>query len=118
MESQAGHTLLSKEPVIVEDLGTETRFSRPRLLHNHGVVSGMTVIIPGQERPFGVLGAHTTTRRRFTQDDVNFLQAIANVLAAAIKHHQAEETIRFMAYHDTLTELPNRTLFQDRLQQA
>ena len=118
MESQAGHTLLSGEPVIVEDLGTETRFSRPRLLHNHGVVSGMTVIIPGQDRPFGVLGAHTTTRRRFTQDDINFLQAVANVLAAAIKHHEAEETIRFMAYHDTLTELPNRTLFQDRLQQA
>jgi diguanylate cyclase (GGDEF)-like protein len=117
-ESQAGYTLLSKEPVIVEDLGTETRFSRPRLLHDHGAVSGMTVIIPGQDRPFGILGAHTTTRRKFTQDDVNFLQAVANVLAAAIKHHQAEETIRFMAYHDTLTQLPNRILLQDRLQQA
>ncbi len=116
-ESEAGYALLSKVPVIVEDLQTETRFSEP-LLHDHGVVSGMSVIIPGQDQPFGVLGAHATTRRIFTQDDINFLQAVANVLAAAIKHHQSEETIRFLAYHDALTQLPNRTLFYDRLQQA
>lgn len=31
---------------------------------------------------------------------------------------QAEETIQRMAYYDSLTELPNRTLFNDRLSQA
>jgi len=31
---------------------------------------------------------------------------------------QAEEMIRFLAYHDFLTALPNRTLLQDRLQRA
>ena len=31
---------------------------------------------------------------------------------------QAEEMIRFLAYHDPLTALPNRTLLQDRLQRA
>jgi PAS domain S-box-containing protein len=90
-DSQAGYTLLSDEPVIVEDLRTETRFSGPPLLADHGVVSGMSVIIRGHERPFGVLGAHTTKRRTFTQDDVHFLQAVANMLAAAIGRKQAEE---------------------------
>jgi len=46
-ESQAGYTLLSNEPVIVEDLITETRFSGPPLLHDHGVVSGISTIIYG-----------------------------------------------------------------------
>ena len=31
---------------------------------------------------------------------------------------QAEETIKHMAYHDALTDLPNRALFYDRLHQA
>jgi diguanylate cyclase (GGDEF)-like protein/PAS domain S-box-containing protein len=31
---------------------------------------------------------------------------------------RAEDTIRHHAYHDTLTDLPNRLLFQDRLTQA
>ncbi|MFQ5614405.1 MAG: GAF domain-containing protein, partial [Anaerolineae bacterium] len=93
-DSQAGYTLLSSEPVIVEDLRTETRFSGPPLLHDHGVVSGISVIIPGQDRPFGVLGAHTTRQRTFTRDDVHFLQAVANVLATAIKRRRTEAEIR------------------------
>jgi PAS domain S-box-containing protein len=89
--SQAGYTLMSSEPLIVEDLHTETRFHGSPLLIDHGVISGISVIIAGKERPFGVLGAHTTRRRTFTRDDINFLQSVANVLALAIERKQAEE---------------------------
>jgi len=93
-ESQAGYTLLSNAPVIVEDLQAETRFSGPPLLRDHGVVSGLSVIIPGRDRPFGVLGAHTIKRRAFKPDDVHFLEAVANVLSEAIERKKAEEEIR------------------------
>src|SRR3712207_7501248 len=46
--SQAGYTLLSEEPVIVEDLAMETRFRPPPLLLEHGVASSMTVVIAGR----------------------------------------------------------------------
>lgn len=88
--SQAGFTLLSNGPVIVEDFTTETRFNQSALLHNHSVVSGMSVIIQGRNRPFGVLGAHTSKRRLFTEDDIHFLQAAANVLAMAIERKETE----------------------------
>ena len=61
-ESQAGYTMLTGKAVIVEDLSRETRFSGPALLRAHGIVSGMSVIIPGVDRDFGVLGAHTVER--------------------------------------------------------
>jgi PAS domain S-box-containing protein len=93
-DSQAGYTLLSDEPVIVEDLRTETRFSVPPLLHDHGVVSGMSVIISTSQGPYGVLGAHTTSPRIFTKDEVHFLQAVANVLGTAIQRQRAEEQLR------------------------
>lgn len=92
--SQAGYTLQSNEPVIVSDLLRETRFHGPNLLLDHGVVSGLSVIIRGLERPYGILGAHTTHRRAFSQDDIHFLQSIANLLAAAIERIRAEDTIR------------------------
>src|SRR5512135_96143 len=88
--SQAGYTLRRNGPVIVEDLSTETRFHGPSLLQEHGVVSGMSVIIPGRGRPFGVLGIHTARRRTFTPEDVHFLQSAANVVALAVQRDQAE----------------------------
>jgi len=45
MDSQGGYTLLSSKPVILEDTHKETRFNLSSLLHDHGIVSGMTVII-------------------------------------------------------------------------
>ena len=95
--SQAGYTLWSATPVIVEDLATEERFSGPALLTDHGVVSGMSVIIPGQDGPFGVLGAHTRSRRTFTANDVDFLLTIANIIAAALARHATEGRLAALA---------------------
>jgi PAS domain S-box-containing protein len=92
-ENQAEFTLLSDEPVVVEDWRTETRFRQPPL-HEDGVVSGMSVIIRGRDCPYGVLVANTTSLRRFVPDDVNFLQTVANVLAEAIGRKRAEDEVR------------------------
>lgn len=92
-DSQAGYTLATAAPVVVEDLRTETRFQGPALLHDHGVVSGVSVLVAGGDDPYGVLGAHTTTRRTFSHEDVNFLQAVANILAAAVGRHRREHDL-------------------------
>ncbi len=94
LESQAGYTLISDSPVIVEDLTTETRFSGPALLHDHKVVSGLSLVIPGNEQPWGVMGVHSKRKRIFTRDDVNFLQAVANLLAEAIHRNMVEEVLQ------------------------
>jgi signal transduction histidine kinase/DNA-binding response OmpR family regulator len=93
-QSQAGYALLADEPVIVEDAETETRFEQAPVLHEHAVVGGVTVIIRGRERPFGVLGAHSSQRRGFAPEDVHFLQGIANVLGTAIQRGRHEDEIQ------------------------
>ncbi len=93
-QSQAGYCLLTREPVIVEDWTAEQRFARPPGLAAHGVLSGMAVVIRGANGPYGVLAAHATRPRRFTLNDSHFLQAVANVLAAAIQRQRAEEALR------------------------
>lgn len=94
-DTQAGYTLQSDGPIVVEDLSRETRFSGPPLLTDLGVTSGMSAIIAGdQEQPWGILGAHTCERRDFSDDDVNFLQAVANILAEAIGRSRTEQRLR------------------------
>ncbi|MFE4105822.1 PAS domain-containing sensor histidine kinase [Almyronema epifaneia] len=94
-DSQAGYTLLTQEPIIVEDLRTDGRFNGPELLSSHGVISGMSTVIGDIENhPFGVIGVHTRAQRRFTKNDVNFLQTIANILAESIANHQSKQEIR------------------------
>ena len=95
--SQGGYTLTTTGPVVLDDLGTETRFSPPSLLVDHGVVSGLTVIIGSPAQPHGVLGAHTVDHRVFAEDDVNFVQAVANVLAAALERQHDDERLNSLA---------------------
>ena len=104
-DSQAGYTLLSDQAVIVEDFRVETRFTVPRLLLDHRIVSGMSVVIGSLERPFGILGAHASSRREFTKDDSNFLQAIANVLATAIARKQIEGQFRVLQKFEAIGRL-------------
>jgi DNA-binding NarL/FixJ family response regulator/signal transduction histidine kinase len=92
--SQAGYTLLLDGPVILEDMAHEARFDRSPLMLHYGVISGMSAIVGGERGPFGVIGAHTRDQRVFTEDDVNFLQAVANVLGEAIEWRRAEEGMR------------------------
>ncbi len=86
-----GFTLSRDEPVIVEDLEAEVRFSQKSVLRRHGVVSGISVVVRGTGRPWGVLAALSTDRRDFPPDDVYFLRAVANVLAMAIQRNRVEE---------------------------
>lgn len=98
-DSQLGYTLFSSRPVIVENLSTDTRFSDLSLLE-YEIVSGMSVIIDGEAWPFGVLAIHTTQQRTFTEDDINFLQSVANLLATAIQHKYTRQALQ--EAHDKL----------------
>src|SRR5581483_7987614 len=86
--SSAGHALRTGEPVITENIATETRFEIPMLLTQHGVKSTINVIIRGEHGPFGVLEVDSRQLRSFGQDDVDFLQNYANLLASAIERAQ------------------------------
>src|SRR2546423_15226430 len=91
-ESHAGYAIETTQPVVIRDLPSETRFRPPALLREHGVLTGLSVLIHGDGTPFGVLGAYTRARRRFTDDHVQFLQAVANVIALARRRRREERT--------------------------
>jgi GAF domain-containing protein len=90
LESQAGYTLISSEPVVVKNLSSERRFSGPLLLLDHGVKSGVSATIRAGGRSYGVLGAHTGAARSFGEDEASYVQNVADLLGAAIERRAAE----------------------------
>jgi len=106
LKTQTGFTLTAGEPVVVEDFGSETRFKSSDLLSSHGVISGVTVVISGHGRAYGILGAHATRRRTFTEDEVHFMLAVATVLAMAVERNRAEIQLKKLAAFAQLNPKP------------
>jgi PAS domain S-box-containing protein len=93
--SPAGYAFRTGQRVIANELGTESRFRIPALLREHGIGSMINVLIGGGVRPpFGVLEVDSTGRAEFNENDVAFLESLANTLADAVEKQQRLELLR------------------------
>jgi diguanylate cyclase (GGDEF)-like protein/PAS domain S-box-containing protein len=91
--SQSEYLLNSTEPVVVENLETETRFLPLQVFRDRSITSSLSVLIRAGTQPFGILSVHSTTQRSFTAEEILFLQATASLLSATLKRQEAEAAL-------------------------
>jgi diguanylate cyclase (GGDEF)-like protein/PAS domain S-box-containing protein len=103
------HPADSTEPVLRASIGVLPAGRLPE---------GLTGQIQGRSERWGRLWLAGASERTVGAADVDFVQALANILADAIQQRSSEEEIRYRAMHDPLTGLPNRVLLLDRLESA
>ena len=84
--------------------GLRSCWSTPILSH-HGAV-------------LGTFAMYSATVREPTRGETRLIDVATRIAGIAIERKHAEDRIHFMANHDALTGLPNRTLLKDRLAQA
>ena len=75
------------------------------LVYKHSVL-GTLAVVQHQDDP------------DFSVRDRELLEGVASQVALALKQRQLLEQVRHDAYHDILTSLPNRLLFEDRLEHS
>lgn len=95
-KNEASYTLATQKPVIMEDLFIETRFQVSPLLHNHKIISGVSIPIPIKEKIYGILGVYTTEKRLFSNDEINFLENIITIISAAKERHKEQEKFELL----------------------
>ncbi len=105
-----GQVWQSGEPLWVTDISKDARIQKgiARQIGMHG-----TFIFPvvSEGKTIGVLSFHSTKVR---EPDERLLQAIGVIgsqIGQFLQRKQAEERIQYLATHDGLTGLPNRTMF-------
>ncbi|HZM35432.1 MAG TPA: EAL domain-containing protein [Burkholderiales bacterium] len=66
----------------------------------------------------GLLLLYARVRDFFDEEEMRLLQELAGDISFALHHLDQKARMDYLAYHDSLTELPNRSLFNDRIGQA
>jgi diguanylate cyclase (GGDEF)-like protein len=100
-----------------------------RYFHDHGIRHAMVAMLPGEERTMGtiMLANRFGIERSYSADDLRLLEALANNASVALQYDRLEQAVtkletlqgqlHHQAYHDPLTDLPNRALFMERVRE-
>jgi diguanylate cyclase (GGDEF)-like protein len=113
-------------PVAISDLRVDTRFSRfsPRACAD-GLAAVFTFPLTLDDTRLGALDLYRDTPGELGEQDVKAAQVLADVASAYLFNAQARidssatvARLHHRSMHDPLTGLPNRTLLEERLEQA
>ena len=98
---------LKGKPVIIEDATTDPRVQYPEEAKQEGIASivSIPIILRGASR--GVLRLYTSVPCRFTQDDIEFLSAIAAQSGLAIENAKMYEHVK--SNYEKLMAFPSST---------
>lgn len=66
----------------------------------------------------GVLAVYFEGKDTLSVDDFELFEMITRITAIALEQRQLSDMLNYQAHHDALTGLPNRLLFNDRLEQS
>jgi diguanylate cyclase (GGDEF)-like protein/PAS domain S-box-containing protein len=115
-----GTAAYRREAVVVSDISKDPLWEDYReLALEHGLRScWSTPILSHQRAVLGTFAMYSKEVREPSGADKALVETALRLAAIAIERKRAEQRIQFMANHDALTGLPNRTLLRDRLAQA
>lgn len=98
LQSMAAYTLNSGDVLISEDLADEPRFKPLQAILDARYMSATGIVIMGNNNtPYGVLTVYSRSKHNFSQEEIYFLQAIANIPGNFIERNRAQTAEREQA---------------------
>lgn len=115
-----GTAMYRREQVIVSDIQQDPLWDDFReLATRYGFrACWSTPILSHERKAVGTFALYSGEVRVPTVAETQLIDIATRIAGIAIERKHTEDRIRYMAHHDALTGLPNRTLLVDRLEQA
>jgi PAS domain S-box-containing protein len=92
-------------PAIVADLRAETRYRMPTEDPAFGLASCLVVPLSDRGRTIGALSVHSKQPNRFGDDELRFVQSLANLLGTHLQRAQSEEALNHAARLESVGQL-------------
>jgi PAS domain S-box-containing protein len=93
-DTPPGFVVAQNKPVMVTDYASETRYGIPAAYVDSGLVSALAVPLTERGRAIGALAVRSTTAQRFGDDELRFLESVANLLSTSLQRAQSEEALQ------------------------
>ncbi len=104
------------DETAIRGLTRDLEETEQELLLQDCVLSVLVVPIIVNLKFWGFIELHQcSTEYEWSPQEESIIFAMAASISAALQRQQTEEIIHHQAFHDALTNLPNRILFNDRL---
>jgi len=113
-----GRTWAKGGPIVVEDLGSEQGFNRAQPAQQAGLRGALALPIISGSKTFGVVELFSTEAIRPDEALTNLLHSVSTQIGQSFQRKLAEDQLRYIATHDSLTDLANRTMFNEGLRHA
>src|SRR6185503_15746257 len=117
-KSLLAHALRSGQATVSNDMAADARVTERRALTASGNYSLVILPVRVDDRVIAAAILRAREPNFFDQEELALLSELVANLAFALELDAKQEKLNYLALYDPLTELPNRTLFQDRLTQA
>ena len=110
---------LDAQPVLVFDIEQESSLTGlQETLVAEGIRALAFIPLTYHKKLLGKVILYCNKTHDFSAEEVQLTETIATQIAFAVERTRQTNQLKYQALYDNLTNIPNRSLLQDRLQQA
>ena len=92
-QSISGRVVKEKKPITVLDVTKEPGYTYPDIAKKEGIVSLLSTPMMIKDRVIGVINSYTQREHKFSKEEIDIIQTVANQAAVAIENTRLDQEI-------------------------
>ncbi|MCM3390385.1 EAL domain-containing protein [Ureibacillus chungkukjangi] len=119
-KGSCGTAAFTKQTIIVEDTQSNPLWEKYKeVALQFNIMSCWSIpLLDDKDNVLGTFAIYYDKCHFSNENDIRILNEASYLAGIAVQHYQTKERINYLAFHDSLTELPNRRMFEGKVSNA